>query len=163
MRSTSTRAILGGFVGTVVMTAMMYMVAPMMGLNMDIARMLGSMLGNSWVMGMAMHFVLGTVIFPLAYALVLYAWLPGGPVVKGATWGAILWIVAQVVVMPMMGAGFFSMAMGGMMAAGGSLVGHLLYGSVLGGIAGPVGPRSSSTGPIGQRRNDRDYPAQQES
>jgi len=139
MRSNPTRAILGGFVGTVLMTAMMYMVAPRMGLNMDIAQMLGSMLGNSWAMGMAMHFVLGTVVFPLAYAVVLYGWLPGGPTVKGATWGVALWIVAQVVVMPMMGAGFFSMAMGGMMAAGGSLVGHLLYGSVLGGIAGSVG------------------------
>ena len=140
MRLNPTRAILGGFVGTVVMTAMMYLVAPMMGLNMDIARMLGSMLGNNWAMGMAMHFVLGTVVFPLTYALVLEGWLPAGPTVKGATWGVALWILAQVVVMPMMGAGFFSMAMGGMMAAGGSLVGHLLYGSVLGGIAGPIGP-----------------------
>jgi len=138
MGSNPGRAILGGFAGTLVMTAMMYMVAPMMGLNMDIAQMLGSMLGNSWVMGMAMHFVLGTVIFPLIYAFVLYAWLPGGPPVKGATWGVILWIVAQAVVMPMMGAGFFSMAMGGMMAAGGSLVGHLLYGGVLGAVAGPL-------------------------
>ena len=43
---------------------------------------------------------------------------------------------AQVMVMPMMGGGFFSMAMGGMMAAGGSLIGHLLYGSILGAIAG---------------------------
>src|SRR3990167_8910023 len=112
MRLKPTRAILGGLAGTVVMTAMMYVVAPMMGLNMDIARMLGSMLGSmlgdSWAMGMAMHFVLGTVVFPLAYAVVLYGWLPGGPTVKGATWGVALWIVAQVVVMPMVGAGFFS-------------------------------------------------------
>ena len=45
-------------------------------------------------------------------------------------------MLAQVVVMPMMGGGFFSMAMGGMMAAGGSLIGHLLYGSILGAVAG---------------------------
>ncbi len=38
--------------------------------------------------------------------------------------------------MPMMGGGFFSMAMGGMLAIMGSLMGHLLYGVVLGGIAG---------------------------
>lgn len=108
----------GGFVGTAVMTAMMYLVAPMMGLHMDIAQMLGSVLGNNWTAGMMMHFVNGTVIFPLLYAYV------------------ILWLVAQVMVMPMMGGGFFSMAMGGMMAAMGSLVGHLLYGGILGAIAG---------------------------
>ena len=38
--------------------------------------------------------------------------------------------------MPLMDGGFFSMAMGGMKAAGGLLIGHLLCGSVLGAIAG---------------------------
>jgi hypothetical protein len=56
--------------------------------------------------------------------------------VKGTTWGIVLWFLAQTVVMPMMGGGFFSMAMGGMMAVMGSLIGHLLYGSILGAIAG---------------------------
>jgi len=138
------RAMLGGLVGTGVMTAMMYMVAPLMGLNMDIAQMLGSMLGGSWAAGMAMHFVNGTIIFPLVYAYVLYAWLPGGPAVKGAAWGVVLWLLAQTVMMPMMGAGFFSMAMGGMMAAMGSLIGHLLYGALLGAIAGGPEPAAAS-------------------
>lgn len=118
MHANVVRSMAGGFVGTAVMTAMMYLVAPMMGLHMDIAQMLGSVLGNNWTAGMMMHFVNGTVIFPLLYAYV------------------ILWLVAQVMVMPMMGGGFFSMAMGGMMAAMGSLVGHLLYGGILGAIAG---------------------------
>lgn len=130
------RAMAGGLAGTIVMTVMMYMVAPMMGLHMDIAQMLGSMLGNNWTAGMMMHFVNGTIIFPLVYAYLLYARLPGGPALKGTIWGVSLWVLAQVMVMPMMGGGFFSMAMGGMMAAGGSLVGHLLYGSILGVIAG---------------------------
>jgi uncharacterized membrane protein YagU involved in acid resistance len=136
MRPNPVRAMVGGFVGTVAMTAMMYFVAPMMGLNMDIAQMLGSMLGNSWIAGMMMHFVNGTVIFPLIYVYVLYAWLPGNPLVKGMSWGVILWFLAQVVVMPMMGGGLFSSAMGGMMAVAGSLMGHLLYGGLLGAIAG---------------------------
>jgi uncharacterized membrane protein YagU involved in acid resistance len=130
------RSVLGGFVGTLVMTTMMYMVGPMMGLKMDIAQMLGSMLGNNWWAGMMMHFVNGTIIFPLIYAYLLYQWLPGGPTIKGTTWGIVLWLVAQTIVMPMMGGGFFSVAMGGMMAAMGSLIGHLLYGSLLGAIAG---------------------------
>jgi uncharacterized protein DUF6789 len=132
---TFARAVVGGFVGTVVMTAMMYMVAPMMGLPMDIAAMLGSMLGGSWIAGMMMHFINGAVIFPALYVFALYAHLPGSPAVRGTVWGVALWLVAQTVVMPMMGAGLFSSAMGGVMAAMGSLIGHVLYGSLLGVIA----------------------------
>ena len=134
------RAALGGFVGTLVMTAMMYMVAPMMGLHMDIAAMLASMLGGNWWAGMAMHFINGTLIFPAIYAYALIGILPGSSVVKGTLWGITLWVLAQVVVMPMMGAGLFSSAMGGMIAAIGSLIGHLLYGSILGALAGESEP-----------------------
>ncbi len=118
------------------MTAMMYIVAPMMGLRiMDIAAMLGSMLSGSWTAGLLMPFVNGAVIFPTNYAYALYAHLPGSPVVRGTVWGVALWLVAQTVVMPMMGAGLFSSAKGGIMAAMGSLIGHILYGSLLGTIA----------------------------
>ena len=37
------------------MTTLMYLVAPMMGLHMDIAAMLGSILGGSWAASMMMH------------------------------------------------------------------------------------------------------------
>ena len=137
MKPNTGKAILGGFVGTVLMTLMMYYAAPlMMGQKMDIAAMLGSMMGNSWMLGMMAHFVDGTLLFPLIYAFVLYRLLPGGPWLKGVLWGLILWLLAQVMVMPMMGGGFFSSNMGGMMAATGSLIGHLIYGAALGGIAG---------------------------
>jgi uncharacterized membrane protein YagU involved in acid resistance len=138
---TFSRAILGGFVGTVAMTAMMYLVAPMMGIHMDIAAMLGSMMGSNWTAGLMMHFVNGSLIFPAIFVLALYRILPGSPAVRGTIWGAALWLMAQVVVMPMMGAGLFSSQMGGAMAAMGSLVGHLLYGSLLGGIAGSAQPQ----------------------
>ncbi|MFN4261638.1 MAG: DUF6789 family protein [Gemmataceae bacterium] len=132
-----TRSFLGGFVGTVAITMMMYFVAPMMlGQPMDIASMLGSMLGNSWWAGMVLHFVNGTVVFPLIYAFVLYGVLPGGSAVKGIAWGGVLWLLAQVVVMPMMGAGFFTANAGGVLAAMSSLMGHLVYGGLLGWIAG---------------------------
>jgi hypothetical protein len=135
------RAALGGFVGTLAMTMLMYRVAPMMGLHMDIAAMLGSLLGGSWTAGLMLHFVNGTVIFPAIYVFALYAHIPGSPVIKGTTWGIVLWLLAQIVVMPMMGGGVFSSAMGGMMAAIGSLMGHLLYGSLLGAIASAPAPR----------------------
>lgn len=141
MHPTFARAALGGFVGTLVMTGMMYIVAPMMGLRMDIAAMLGSMLGGSWTAGLMMHFVNGAVIFPAIYVYALYAHLPGSPAVRGTIWGVALWLVAQTVVMPMMGAGLFSSAMGGVMAAMGSLIGHVLYGSLLGIIASAPEPR----------------------
>jgi hypothetical protein len=130
-------AILGGFAGTAVMTLMLYMVAPMMGVRMDIAGSLGKMLGGSWTLGLVMHFINGSIIFPLIYALMLYRVLPDGPIGKGIAWGVALWLIAQLMVIPMMGGGLFSSKMGGMMAAGGSLVNHVLYGGVLGWIAGP--------------------------
>ncbi|MBZ5703355.1 MAG: hypothetical protein LAN84_16090 [Acidobacteriia bacterium] len=130
------RAILGGLAGTIVLTMLMYLAAPMMGLpKMDIAAMLGSMLGG-WTMGMAMHFVNGAILFPLLYALVLFSKLRGAPAVKGILWGVALWLVAGLMVMPMMGAGFFGTANGGMMAAAASLIGHVAYGALLGAIAG---------------------------
>jgi uncharacterized membrane protein YagU involved in acid resistance len=121
--------------GTVAMTVMMYVVAPMMGLHMDIVGMLGSMLGRSWIAGLMMHFVNGSVIFPAIYAYALYAHLSGSPIIRGTVWGVGLWLIAQTLVMPMMGAGLFSSALGGVMAAMGSLIGHILYGSLLGVIA----------------------------
>lgn len=71
----------------------------------------------------------------------IYAHLPGSPAIRGTVWGLVLWLIAQTVVMPMMGSGFFSSAMGGMLAAMGSLIGHILYGSLVGVIAGAPKPR----------------------
>jgi hypothetical protein len=138
---TLSRAVLGGFVGTAAMTAMMYLVAPMMGLRVDIAAMLGAMLGGNWAAGMMMHVVNGSLIFPAIYAYALYDHVPGSAAIKGTIWGVALWLVAQVMVMPMMGGGLFSSNMGGLMAAMGSLVGHVLYGGVLGVVATAPEPR----------------------
>ena len=53
MRPPFLRSMLGGAVGTVLMTTMMYFVAPMMlGTSMDIADLLGRMIGGGWVAGM---------------------------------------------------------------------------------------------------------------
>ena len=129
------RAILGGLFGTAAMTILMYGVAPMMGVHMDIAAMLGSMLGG-WTAGMIAHLMNGTIVFPLVYALVIYRFFKGSPLLRGALFGAGLWLMAQLVVLPMMGAGLFSANAGGAVAAGASLMGHLIYGSLLGSIAG---------------------------
>jgi len=146
MHVNTARAITGGFVGTVLMTLMMYFVAPMMlGRPMDVAAMLGGMLGGSWAMGMLMHLINGSVIFPLIYGFVLYRVLPGEPWLKGTSWGLILWFLSQAVVTPMMGGGFFSAAAGGLMAVMASLIGHLIYGAVLGAVAGSAAGAPAGT------------------
>lgn len=131
------KAIGAGFVATLVMTVLMYM-APMMGMpEMDIAGMLGNFLGIGWTMGMIVHFINGTIIFPLVYAYLIYRILPGSATARGVGWGLILFLLAQIVVMPMMGGGVFSSATPApMMMVMGSLLGHLLYGAVLGKLAG---------------------------
>jgi uncharacterized membrane protein YagU involved in acid resistance len=137
MRPNIGRTILGGFFGTLAITLLMYKGAPMMGLpKMDIAAMLGRILGG-WTPGMIMHFANGAVIFPLIYAYLLFSKLPGAPAVKGITLGVALWVMAQVIVMPMMGAGMFGLKTGGgVMSAFGSLIGHVIYGALLGWIGG---------------------------
>lgn len=144
------RAVLGGFIATLVMTIIMYM-APMMGMpKMDIAGMLGSMMSGSmpppssaaWWMGMIVHFFLGSVLFSLIYAYLLYSALRGSNWMRGAEWGTVLWLLAQVVVMPMMGSGVFSThTPAPAMMVMGSLVGHLVYGAILGAISGPQAVR----------------------
>lgn len=136
MRPNIGLALASGFLGTLAMTLMIYLVAPMMGVKMDIARGLAAMLGTSWTVGLMMHFINGTVIFPLIYTFLLFRIFKGGPVLKGGEWGVVLWLAAQLAVMPMLGAGVFSSKMGGPMAVMASLVGHLVYGVLLGAIAG---------------------------
>jgi len=137
MRPNMSRAFIAGFAGTIFITLMMYFVSPMMsGGPMDIAAMLGGLLGGSWVAGIVAHFVIGTVVFPVIYSLFLFPVLTGSPAVRGMTWGLILWFVSQAVVMPVLGGGFFSSQAGGLMAVMDSLIGHLVYGFVFGVVAG---------------------------
>lgn len=145
MRPSTGKAILAGFVATVVLTLIMYYVAPMMiGGPMDVAQMLSDMLGGlGWTVGMIVHFILGSIVFPLIYVYVLYPYLPGAPWLKGTIWGAILWLITELVVIPMAGAGLFhTQHPAGITAAVASLLGHLVYGAILGAIAG--GPATSS-------------------
>jgi uncharacterized membrane protein YagU involved in acid resistance len=137
MKPQLSKTIAGGAAGTVVMTAMTLWVAPVMtGFPMDIAAMIGDMLGGSYMLGMAMHLMLGIIVFPLAYAFVAFDRLPGSPLVRGVLFGLVLWVMAAVIVMPMAGGGFLMSNIGGMMALVASAIGHIVYGGLLGAIAG---------------------------
>ncbi len=131
-----TRAIIAGLVGTAAMTVMMLM-APLMGMpEMNIGRMLAGFMGIPVVIGWAAHFMIGTVL-AVIYAAVFAARLPGSALMKGMLFGLIPWFMAQVVVNPMMGAGVFAVNTPAPVAmVMGSLIGHLVYGAVLGGVYG---------------------------
>jgi len=129
------RAVTAGLVGTAMMTVLM-LAAPMMGLPpMPIGEMLGAFLGIGAVAGWGMHFFIGVVLAAI-YALTFAGRLPGRPVLGGMVFGSGVFLLAQLVVTPMMGGGVFSGGNAAMIA--GSLMGHLVYGGLLGAIYGPA-------------------------
>jgi uncharacterized membrane protein YagU involved in acid resistance len=133
-------AVAGGLAGTVVMTGLM-LVAPAMGLPpMNVGAMLGSVMGGSLVLGWMAHVVIG-ILLALGYAALFAPRLPGPGVVRGGVFSVVPWLMAQLVVMPMMGAGLFG---GSAAGAIGSLMGHILYGMVLGAIYGTRQPSAAA-------------------
>ena len=139
------RAVVGGLAGTIAMTLMMMFVAPMMGVHMDIAKSLAVMMGSSHAVGLVVHFLNGTIIFPAIFVFLLFGILPGNTVVKGLIWGAILWAMLEVLVMPMMGMGVFGSNGPGIKGAVAALLAHLVYGALLGGISSWKSSSSAST------------------
>ncbi len=137
MKPNLMKALLGGFAGTVAMTMMMKFVAPLMlGQPMDVAHLLAKFLGAPWVLGMLIHFTLGSLVFPVAYIFVVSAFLPGPPPIKGVLWGILLWVPAMAVTMPILGQGFFMSQTLGLKGAMAAFMAHLIYGGVLGAITG---------------------------
>lgn len=138
------RALWGGFIGTSIMTALLYL-APYAGApKMDIAALLASFLHQGtpapltdlWWIGMIWHFFNGTVVFPLIYAYLVYGWLAGENWLRGLIWGLVLWALMEVAVMPMSGMGVFSdHANYALTRVLGGFILHAIYGAVLGVIA----------------------------
>lgn len=145
MRTNLFRACFGGFLGTVVVTCMVVFASPtLLGGPADLASALARLLGGSWLAGMGMHFIVGTLALPIIYFALVDRRLPGGPAVRGATWGVALWVVSQAIVIPMAGGGFFGSTAGGLRVITDSLIGHLAYGLVLGVFAGDPNERAFS-------------------
>jgi hypothetical protein len=136
------RAVLAGLAGTAAMTVLMHL-APLMGVPpMNVGAMLGSVMGGIVALGWAAHVMIG-VALAIIYAAVFAARLPGPPAVRGMVYGVAPWLLAQLAVMPMMGAGLFS---GSALVAGASLMGHLVYGGVVGAIYGKQDTRGYQGG-----------------
>jgi len=131
-----TKAVSAGVAGTIVMTLFTYM-GGLMNIKMDIPAMLASVLGGNLIFGWVMHFMIG-IVLSINFAMIFYPITKINPQwLRGAIFGIIPWLMAQIIVMPIMSvmngmsfsAGLFS---GSMMMAFASLVGHLIYGAVIG-------------------------------
>lgn len=138
------RAMIAGFVATVVLSVLMLMKS-MMGVmpGLDVIRMLTGMahdmmgLPANPAVGWMLHFLIGTVLWGIGFAL-FYKVLPGGSaVVKGIGFGVLAWVLMMLIPMPMAGAGLFGMKMG-MMAPVMTLVLHLIWGAALGATFGAL-------------------------
>ena len=132
MQKITARVLWAGVAATVVMTAMMLFVAPMMGIHMDIAASMAGMMGMPWILGLAVHLMMGAIVLPILFAMLVVDRLPGNALMKGLLFGAILWLMMEFVMMPMMGEGFLGLNGPGMIGALAALMAHLVYGAILG-------------------------------
>ncbi|MGA9649813.1 DUF6789 family protein [Pedobacter sp.] len=126
------QGIFAGIAATLVMTMLM-LIAPMMGMpEMKIGNMIAQFMGMPVWVGWLMHMMVG-ILLALIYVFAVRDRLSWHPFVKGILFALLPWMIMQLMVMPMMGIGLFSanasepakMVMGTMM-------GHLVYGAVLG-------------------------------
>lgn len=129
-------AVIAGLAATAAMTVFTFM-APLMGVEMNIPKMLAGTMGAPVIVGWVAHFMIG-VILAVSFAVVYYPNFGSSNKIKsGAIFSLIPWLMAQLIIMPMMAIlnggsysdGLFS---GSMVLAGASLMGHLLFGVVLG-------------------------------
>ncbi|GAB4362499.1 MAG: hypothetical protein Kow0060_18780 [Methylohalobius crimeensis] len=124
------RGIIAGLVATVVLSLLMMMKSAMGVMpKLDVIAMLAGMMGGIKALGWMAHFMVG-----MGYGLVfafLHGKLPGPSVVQGIILGIIGWLVMMSMLMPMMGAGLFAVAMG-MMAPVATFMLHVIFGGVLG-------------------------------
>lgn len=130
------KAVIGGLVGTVLLTVIGLVAAPMMGIpKMNPAAMLAGAMGGNIALGWVAHFMIG-VVLALVYAAVA-ARLPGAPWLRGTLYGIAPWLMLELAVLPMMGMPFFA---GSVVLAGASLFGHFVYGGTVGVIYGRPAP-----------------------
>lgn len=133
MKTKIQKSVLGGLVGTAVMTLIMF-IAPMMGMpKMNPAEMLSGMLGVPTFLGWIMHFMIG-IVFAASYVFIISELLKkvNSKVINGALFGLIVFVFAQIMMMMM------KSLMGGMASPEGnmalmmigSIMGHLVYGVV---------------------------------
>ncbi|PKH07415.1 hypothetical protein CXF93_06995 [Moritella sp. Urea-trap-13] len=128
------RGIIGGLVGTIVFTLMgQYMAPKVLGQPMDVAALMAPMLGGSHTLGVIVHFIMGTFLFPIAYLVVGIQNLKGPASIRGAIFLTVIYLGAMTVMMPILGQGLFFNSLPKAMVA---LVAHIVFGLLMGAIIG---------------------------
>lgn len=123
--------VISGFVATVVLSILMVAKAKMGVMpELNAIKMLAGMMGSSLIMGWVAHFVIGTIIWGVLFA-VLVNKLPGGIMGGAIIFSIGAWLLMMVGPMPIAGAGLFGLNIG-MMAPVATLVLHIIWGIVLG-------------------------------
>lgn len=128
------KAIIGGIIGTAVMTMVMF-IAPMMGMpKMNPAEMLSMMMGIPIAVGWIMHFMIG-LIFALTYTFIFINVVKklSNNILKGAIFGIAVFIFAQIAmaIMGSMLGGMPPMEGSMLLIMTGSIVGHVIFGIVV--------------------------------
>jgi uncharacterized membrane protein YagU involved in acid resistance len=139
------RGMVAGFVATIALSAMMVM-KHSIGLmpELDPISMITAMAGaSSQIIGWIGHFVIGSVFWGIGFAI-LGPYLPGPYWWRGTMFALGAWIMMMIVVMPMAGASLFGVGLG-MMTPVATLVLHVVFGLVLGGVYGLLGGNQTST------------------
>jgi len=140
MQTNFGKAVLAGLGGTLAMTVIMLM-APLMGMpQMPVGAMLANFMGIPPALGWIAHFMIGAAL-AVIYGSTFASRLPGSGTVRGLVYGLLPWLASQLMVNPMMGAGFFaSNTPAPLLMVMGSLAGHMVYGAVVGGMYGAPAP-----------------------
>jgi hypothetical protein len=136
------KGVIAGFVATVVLSVIM-VAKSMTGLmpQLNVIAMLTTITGVSPAVGWVVHFQIGTILWGALFAW-LDPYLPGARHwLKGVVFGIGAWLLMMVLFMPRAGAGFFGMSLG-IVAPIVTLVLHVIYGAVLGGVFGAEKPEA---------------------
>jgi hypothetical protein len=132
--SNISKGMVAGLAATIVLSMIMYMKG-MMGLmpELNVIGMLAGMMKSSATLAWVAHFMIGTAIWGVLFAMI-HEKLPGNrSLTKGVVFGIGAWLLMMIAVMPMAGAGIFGMKLG-MMAPVMTMMLHVVFGAVLGGV-----------------------------
>ncbi|HUV33243.1 MAG TPA: DUF6789 family protein [Devosiaceae bacterium] len=148
MNAKIVNGLIAGFVATMVLSVLMVMKTAM-GLmpELDTVVMLSAMMNSPIWVGWLAHFMIGTVAWGGAYALINSSLPSDSHWVKGVAFGVIAWLAMMILVMPMAGAGLFGLTLG-IMAPVATLALHLVFGAVLGGTYGWLSRRAADGGAL---------------
>ncbi|WP_428355959.1 DUF6789 family protein [Methyloprofundus sp.] len=122
--------IISGFVATIALSIIM-VIKTKMGVmpELNAIKMLAGMMNTSPFMGWVAHFMIGTFVWGILFALLVNK-LPGGVISSAILFSIVAWLIMMIGPMPMAGEGLFGLNIG-MMAPVATLMLHLNPASII--------------------------------